>query len=187
MTTTTRDVTLDETLRLLRGELAREFPGVRFSIRRARGTAYGYVDVSWNDGPTDAAVSEITRMYEGTRFDGMTDSESSVRHVAADHTGTPYAIRYGTRGILTQRRVSDAVRVPAYRFALRFMSDWQTPTGYPTAREYADTASDADILNNARRYRNSCGTDAAMLAGWIIGGTAQPCIMDAYSAHRGAA
>lgn len=107
-TTATRYVTLDDTLKLLKAELRREFPATRFSIRRDRGTAYGYVTVSWTDGPSDKQVTAITDMYEGEGFDGMTDSSYAIKQVAADGQGNPIVIRYGTRGIMPTRHISPA-------------------------------------------------------------------------------
>jgi hypothetical protein len=114
-TVVTRDVSLDETLKVMKRELAIAFPAVKFSVRRSRGTGYGWVHVSWTDGPTDREVSAITRAYEGSRFDGMTDSEYSVDHPSALADGTPVRLRYGTRGINTSRVVSDALRASVYR------------------------------------------------------------------------
>ena len=54
------DVSLDETIRLMKRELALTFPGDTFSIRRSRGTGYGWVRVAWTDGPTVSQVRAVT-------------------------------------------------------------------------------------------------------------------------------
>lgn len=101
-----RYIDLDETMKLLKAELRREFPGVKFATRRSRGTGYGYVTISWTDGPTAREVSAITSGYEGSKFDGMTDCESPVEHIAATGQGEPVRISYGTRGIHASRNIS---------------------------------------------------------------------------------
>lgn len=98
--------TLDESIAQLRAELKREFPGVKFSVTRARGTAYGWVRVSWVDGPTGSDVRAITAAYEGSGFDGMTDSSYTITHVAADSSGNPVTVHHGIRSINTDRKLS---------------------------------------------------------------------------------
>lgn len=101
-------VSLDETLKRMKAELKREFPGVVFSVRRARGTGYGYVSLGWTDGPSYEAVTSIAHMYQGEGFDGMTDSSYGITHVAADGQGNPVRIRYGTRGINCSHHITDS-------------------------------------------------------------------------------
>lgn len=125
-------VSLDDTLKLLRAELKREFPGTKFSIRRSRGTGYGYVHVGWTDGPTDAEVSAITRGYEGEGFDGMTDCRYSIEHVGADAKGSPVRIHHGTRGILTSRKLSAAL---VNTLIARVVSYWGGVENPPVAVE----------------------------------------------------
>lgn len=59
---------------LMRKALRAAFPGVKFSVRMSRGTAYGNANVRWTDGPTTAEVQEVTEQFRGEGFDGMTDS-----------------------------------------------------------------------------------------------------------------
>jgi hypothetical protein len=63
-----------QTASALRSALRKTFPGVPFSVRMARGTAYGWIDVSWTDGPTDEMVGQVTDRFESSRFSGMDDS-----------------------------------------------------------------------------------------------------------------
>lgn len=58
----------------IRSALRRTFPGVPFSVRMARGTACGWIDVSWTDGPTSDMVGQVTDRFESSRFSGMDDS-----------------------------------------------------------------------------------------------------------------
>ena len=73
-----------ETAAALRRTLAGEFPGVKFSVRMARGTAHGWLDVTWTDGPTYDDVRRIASRFESSRFDGQDDGYHRV-------TGSPYS------------------------------------------------------------------------------------------------
>ena len=60
--------------KLIRAELKKAFPGVKFSV-----TSNGYsmgdsVYVDWTDGPTRDQVHSIAGKYQEGHFDGMTDS-----------------------------------------------------------------------------------------------------------------
>lgn len=82
MTTTSRLNVKDSTA-ALRAGLRLVFPGVKFSVRGSRGTGYGWVTVSWTDGPTEQAVRAISDTFEAERFNGMTDMmepTSNTRH-----------------------------------------------------------------------------------------------------------
>lgn len=60
----------------IRIELARAFPGVKFSVKSRRFSGGDAIDVRWVDGPTSKQVDEIIGRYEAGSFDGMTDSYS---------------------------------------------------------------------------------------------------------------
>lgn len=60
----------------LRKVLAHKFPGVKFSVSRRSGS--NSVTIRWTDGPTDEAVNQIGKLFQGLTFDGMTDCEDSV-------------------------------------------------------------------------------------------------------------
>lgn len=63
-----------ETAAALRKELKAQFPGTKFSVTMARGSAYGWLRVEYTDGPKYDEVTAVTRKFEASRFDGMTDS-----------------------------------------------------------------------------------------------------------------
>lgn len=89
-----------ESSKLLRAALHAAFPATKFSVRLSRGTAYGYCNVSWTDGPTPQRVEAITARFEGSSFDGMQDMEISKRTLLADGRYT------GLRGINCERMIS---------------------------------------------------------------------------------
>ncbi|MCP1674465.1 hypothetical protein J2T57_001567 [Natronocella acetinitrilica] len=80
----------------LRKELRRQFPGVKFSVRKSD---YGTIRVDWTDGPTHRQVREITDRHVSASFDGMQDLESPVR--------TPFNCVFGgAKYIFPQRSYS---------------------------------------------------------------------------------
>lgn len=62
-----------EVAKLLRSRLREAFPGVKMSVRCDRGTAYGWIDVSWTDGPREDDVRAVCDPWQGSDFDGMQD------------------------------------------------------------------------------------------------------------------
>lgn len=90
--------TVKETATALRTNLRTAFPNTRFSVTMSKGTAYGWLNVRWTDGPPSEAVEAITRKYEYTRFDGQTDSYHTVAGNEA----------WGACGINNSRTISDA-------------------------------------------------------------------------------
>lgn len=56
--------------KLIRIELKKAFPGVKFSVKTRR---YSAVDIDYVDGPTFSDVSDIANKYERGTFDGMQD------------------------------------------------------------------------------------------------------------------
>lgn len=84
----------------LRALLKAKFPVTKFSVKKHRYDSY---TVSWEDGPTDQQVSEITHLFKDEGWDGMTDSSYPIV--------TLFNQRYGGIGyISTSRNISDAVR-----------------------------------------------------------------------------
>lgn len=76
--TATEKVSVKETAAALRRELKMAFPSARLSVRMSTGTAYGWLTVSWTDGPTVDEVEAIASGFESRRFSGMDDSYHSV-------------------------------------------------------------------------------------------------------------
>uniref|UniRef100_A0A6H1ZAH5 Large polyvalent protein associated domain-containing protein n=1 Tax=viral metagenome TaxID=1070528 RepID=A0A6H1ZAH5_9ZZZZ len=57
----------------IKKELARAFPGVKFSVRSDCYTGGDSIDINWTDGPLTEQVKEITDKYQEGNFDGMND------------------------------------------------------------------------------------------------------------------
>lgn len=95
---------------ILRRRLRAAFPGVRFSVRMARGTAYGWLDVSWEDGPADGeAVRDICRSVQGERWDGMSECYEQVGPtMTLGEDGAPVLEVWACCGVNTHRDITDA-------------------------------------------------------------------------------
>jgi hypothetical protein len=87
-----------EGAKLLRTTLKQTFPGTKFSVKLSRGTAYGYCDVNYQDGPALADVKRIADGFEGEGFDGMIDMAYSIETSYCPVHGAQFAGTSGTRG-----------------------------------------------------------------------------------------
>lgn len=84
----------------LRELLKRNFPGVKFSVRKDG--SGDTVNITWTDGPTRKMVDEIAGQFEGRRFNGMEDCEEIV---SSDFTDLFGSLGY----IFTEREYSESV------------------------------------------------------------------------------
>ena len=69
-----------ETAKLVRAALAKNFPGVKFSVRSNEYAGGASIDVRWTLGPTAKEVDAIAGQYESASFDGMIDMETHYSH-----------------------------------------------------------------------------------------------------------
>ncbi|TFD11528.1 hypothetical protein E3T26_12675 [Cryobacterium sp. TMT1-21] len=113
-------ISTKDTAKLVRVALKNAFPGVKFSVRMSTGTASAWMNVSWSDGPTDREVSAVTALYEGRKFNGMTDGydDQGSALVAFDGEDMPRVVRYSCDGINTHRDYTAA----GYRVAQHLIS-----------------------------------------------------------------
>lgn len=84
----------------LRELLKRNFPGVKFSVRKSGSS--DTVDITWTDGPTRKMVDDIAGQFEGRRFNGMEDCEEIV---SSDFTDLFGSLGY----VFTEREYSEEV------------------------------------------------------------------------------
>lgn len=133
------EYTTKETAAALRRALREAFPGVRFSVRMARGTAYGWLDVAYVDGPTTEQVREITNGYVDERFNAMTDCYDPVEPTLyAREDGSLYEIRWSCCGINTHRTCSPETQAWAATVAVPGSYWW--PRGVAAWRDNPDAA-----------------------------------------------
>jgi len=73
MTNSTMPATVKDAAAAVRADLKAAFPGTKFSVRVAIGTASAWIDVKWTDGPNDDMVRNITDRYEqfGSPVEGV--------------------------------------------------------------------------------------------------------------------
>lgn len=62
-----------EVAKIVRAELKKHFPAVKFSVHSSRYAGGSSIDVGWIDGPTVKAVEAVAGDYHGATFDGMID------------------------------------------------------------------------------------------------------------------
>lgn len=93
-----RGLTVKETAAAMRRELREVFPGVRFSVRMTRGTGYGWLAVTWEDGPTRSEVEAVTRAFQSLAFDGMDDAYHSTGVTRYSCTGVNHSRVMGEAG-----------------------------------------------------------------------------------------
>ena len=67
-------ISTPETAKIVRVELAKAFPGIKFSVRSQSYSGGSHINIGWTDGPTTQQVEKITSRFCGRTFDGMDDS-----------------------------------------------------------------------------------------------------------------
>jgi hypothetical protein len=97
----------------IRIELARAFPGVKFSVKSSRFSGGDSITVRWIDGPTSQQVDDIADKYQAGSFNGMEDiyeySHSAWRdafgdakYVHSDRENSDRAIASAIRTVCNQ-------------------------------------------------------------------------------------
>ena len=66
-----RRLTVTDAARMIRADLKRAFPNVKFRVYQ--GSGGGSINVAWTDGPTAREVDAIAGQYQGAGFDGSID------------------------------------------------------------------------------------------------------------------
>ena len=133
------EYTTKETAAALRRALREAFPGVRFSVRMARGTAYGWLDVAYVDGPTWEQVRAISNGFQSQTFDGRDDFYKSIEPTLyAREDGSLYEVRWSCCGINSQRTYSPEVQAWAATVAVPGSYWW--PRGVAAWRDNPDAA-----------------------------------------------
>lgn len=100
-------LTAAETARLIRAQLKREFPGVKFSVRSKSYSMGASINVSWTDGPSKPRVEQVTSGFEGGGFDGMIDLAYSVSSWLLPDGSATWARSPGTEGSMGMHQAYD--------------------------------------------------------------------------------
>jgi hypothetical protein len=82
-------LSVKDTAKIVRGALAKAFPGIKFSVRSETYSGGASINVQWTDGPTAQMVDNVVQAYRGKDFDGMIDMATSRGHwLMPDGTAT---------------------------------------------------------------------------------------------------
>jgi hypothetical protein len=72
----TRYISCADTAKLIRPELKKNFPSIKFSVKSSSYAGGASIRIGWTDGPTSKAVEKVVKVFQGSTFDGMTDSKT---------------------------------------------------------------------------------------------------------------
>lgn len=89
-------------------KLVRRAPNQKFSVKCDRFSLGAAIDVKWTDGPSTEQVQSIISLFEGSRYDGMTDTTTYVNHVMGGET-----VRFGAKFVQPSRIISNAAKQEA--------------------------------------------------------------------------
>jgi hypothetical protein len=73
----TEYINATDTAKLLRTQLAKNFPGVKFSVKTEKYAGGASIDITWTDGPAEKEVKKVSDAFSGSGFDGMADYKTS--------------------------------------------------------------------------------------------------------------
>ncbi len=126
MNDSTTFLTPIEVAKILRRQLREQSPGVKFSVSSERGSAHGWLHISWTDGPREADVEALCRPWQGADFNGQTDGydlrDTMLVTTAVDEM--PRTVRSHVRGITYYRAVSSEARLAAQEIIRESLPDF---------------------------------------------------------------
>ena len=139
MTTETKYLTCAETAKLVRVQLHKAFPGIKFSVHSKTYSMGASISISWVSGPTTKEVDNVVGGFEGASFDGMNDLQSNQDSWLLPNGEAQLAYRPESWGGSVPGFVSDAPH-PNARL-VSFGSDY-----IHTNRSYCKTYQEEDKL-----------------------------------------
>jgi hypothetical protein len=93
-------ITGKDTNKMIRAELAKAFPSIKFSVKLTPG---GSCRIKWTDGPTEPQVEAVANKFQGASFDPMIDLKSYNVSVLNGEE-----VSFGVDFIFADREYSDA-------------------------------------------------------------------------------
>ena len=75
-----RWIPVAEQAKLVRAQLKRHWPAVKFSVKSKSFSGGSSITIAWTDGPTSKQVESIAYQFKGGGFDGSIDMAYSCRH-----------------------------------------------------------------------------------------------------------
>lgn len=141
MTTDTLPATVKDAAAAIRADLKSAFPGTKFSVRMATGTASAWIDVTWTDGPNDDMLRNVTDPYlefgspiEGVSWNRLLSMPTLLRAQDLVRTVLPEFTAYDADGRWANSGPGDC---PVFH-----LGGWRLGGGDP----YSALASVADML-----------------------------------------
>ncbi len=131
-----RDISVNETSKLIKQTLRKAFPGTKFSVRLDKYSMGCSIDASWIDGPTDSQVAPIMDRFNGKYFDGMDDST----HYVGKRIYLGEEVDFHSGYVRGQRRVSVALMETV---AARVAQETGQPV--PAINVYANVVADHNL------------------------------------------
>jgi hypothetical protein len=131
----------------MRIELARAFPGVKFSVKSRRFSGGDSIDVSWTDGPTGDQVDAIIDRYSAGSFDGMQDLYTYERSAWTDAFGDAKYVN--SRRDASDKAVASAIRTVCAKYGVNLKQRGIEPT---VAAYRAGAYYSTDIMENGSDY-----------------------------------
>src|SRR3990167_5287696 len=122
----------------IRVELARAFPGVKFSVKGRSFSGGDDINVSWTDGPTSKQVEAIIQKYSAGSFDAFDDSYTYSHSAWIEAFGD-------AKYIMGNRHYSDALVVKAMEKIKAQYGDAEAPT----VEQYNNGQANGSPLGNA--------------------------------------
>lgn len=152
----TRHLSVAETAKLVRLALREAFPTVRFAVRSRSYSMGASIDVEWTDGPREADVATLVKVFEATTFDSTADLAKGVHHRL---DGCP--VHFGADHVMCSRRFSnDAVAAAIAEVALLYAADFSSShQPAPTVEQFRRGACWSMVLD----FQKGAGGDVQQL------------------------
>ncbi len=141
-------VTAGETAKLVRKNLAANFPGVKFSVKARSYAGGASIDIKYTGGPRESDVEEVINPFIGSGFDGSIDMKySCYAWLAADGTASTAHVpgTEGSRGSVAEY-IGDA-HAPNCRF-VHFGANFI---------EVSRTTTEAEYWQGVERFEQETG------------------------------
>jgi len=122
----------------IRVELAKAFPGVKFSVKGRSFSGGDDINVSWTDGPTSKQVDAIIDKYSAGSFDGSDDSYTYSHSAWIEAFGD-------AKYIMSTRHYSDAL----VDKAIKIIGAEYGNAEAPTVEQYNNGQANGSPLGNA--------------------------------------
>lgn len=122
-----------QTAGYVRQALKEAFPGIKFSVRSSTYAGGSSVAVRWTDGPNQAQVQTVAKIFSGSYFDSMQDLKGSTYAYFQGEV-----VRFGADFVFCHRDYSPALIAKACAYVGNLYGMAQVPTveDYQNGRLY---------------------------------------------------